>query len=130
MRLERWLRETGDDIKYCSVRLIRLWWIAFLAAVLALVFELAVWFVPQLLKASREPAYTMQFCRVLGTNTDTACVTVSFQALSICGWKVEQSQYTVLYLCIRCHLASVSALHTPDLPGFCHRLSTSTVLVA
>lgn len=112
------------------MRLIRLWWIAFLAAVLALVFELAVWFVPQLLKASREPAYALQFCRVLGTDTDTACVTVSFRAVSIGDWKFEQSQYTLLYLYIRCHLASVSALHTPVLHGFCHRLSTSTVLVA
>ena len=54
----------------------RLWWTAALAASSALVIELAIWFVPQLLRASREPAYSMQFCLVLDVDMDTARITV------------------------------------------------------
>lgn len=52
-----------------------------LAAVSSLVVELAIWFVPQLLRANREPAYSVQFCLVLGIDTDTARITVSFLIL-------------------------------------------------
>ncbi|DBB17837.1 TPA: hypothetical protein ACH3X3_002857 [Trebouxia sp. C0006] len=34
---------------------------------------------PQILGAIREPAYAIQFCLVLSTDTDTGCVTVKYQ---------------------------------------------------
>ena len=52
-----------------------------LAAFSALVVELGIWFVPQLLRASREPAYSVQFCLVLDIETYTALITVSFLIL-------------------------------------------------
>lgn len=67
-----------------EVRAVRLWWTAVLAALSALVVEVAIWFVPQLLRASREPAYSMQFCLVLDIDADTACITVIFLILSTC----------------------------------------------
>lgn len=65
-----------------SVHLSRLWWAAVLAAIAALVVELVIWFVPELLRASREPAHYTQFCLVLDIRTDIACITVTFQTLS------------------------------------------------
>lgn len=52
-----------------------------LAAFSALLVELAIWFVPQLLRARREPAYSMQFCFVLDIDINTARITVSFMLL-------------------------------------------------
>jgi hypothetical protein len=56
----------------------RLWLIAAAAALLALVVEIVGWGAPQILRAIREPAYAIQFCLVLSTDTDTGCVTVCF----------------------------------------------------
>lgn len=55
----------------------RLWWTATVGAFLALVFGAAIWLVPQVLRAVREPACVIQFCFVLDTVEETACVTVS-----------------------------------------------------
>lgn len=64
-----------------SLRLFRLWLAAVLAAISALVVELVIWFVPELLRASREPANFTQFCLVLNIRTDIACITVTFLTL-------------------------------------------------
>ncbi|DBA87757.1 TPA: hypothetical protein ACH3X1_004759 [Trebouxia sp. C0004] len=57
----------------------RLWLIAAATALLALVVEIVGWCAPQILRGIREPAYAIQFCLVLRTDTDTGCVTVKYQ---------------------------------------------------
>lgn len=61
----------------------RLWLIAAAAALLALVVEIVGLGAPQILRAIREPAYAIQFCRVLSTDTDTGCVKVCFARLQL-----------------------------------------------
>ena len=56
--------------------------IAAAAALAALVVEIVGLGAPQILRAIREPAYAIQFCLVLSTDTDTGCVTVCFARIS------------------------------------------------
>ena len=77
-----------------SMRLFRLWWAAVLAVIAALVVELVIWFVPELLRASREPALSTQFCLVLEIRTDIACITVTFLTLVLSCWTCPEHTTT------------------------------------
>ena len=82
--------------------LCRLWLTAAAAALLALVVEIVGWGAPQILRAIREPAYAIQFCLVLSTDTDTGCVTVCFARDSAhIAWQ-HSSIVTVLISRITC----------------------------
>lgn len=93
-----------------------------LAAISALVVELVIWFVPELLRARREPAHYTQFCLVLDIRTDIACITVTFMTLVAVPPALSSADQDV------CCVSDVLCNHS--FTGSIYRLHTNTVLVA